>query len=167
MSTIAPEGILSAPLEAARRIIAGTLPFQAAVEADDVEAALERVFVITTPQAVVPTFCLVDLGDFARDRAALTGNRQFQMRSPSSVVAYFAMPVAVGVEEPDACFAFTNWLGAIWEAIEKAAGDYSKGTLAVVSIELVAAPTRIPAEKRDRAGDFYEAAISLTFSRRP
>lgn len=163
----AATGILSAPMVALREIVAGTAPFQAWTGTADAAAAAGHGFFDETVRRGVPSrFMLLVHGDLIRDRQSLLNGTRFQHRDGSTLVAYFRATVTDQDDESE-WLLFSNAIGAIWADVELAAGQYDRRTLAVTSIELLVAPTRIVPEKRDRAGDYFEAALGFTYSRQP
>jgi hypothetical protein len=158
--TTLPEGILAEPLGKLRDMVASSPAFQAWVGAADYDEALERVHVLATVRNPAVPLCLVDLSDgFERERMLITNARPFEQRG--SLVAYFRDAVDPTHSDAEAAFAFCNRLGAVWSELERMAGN--PGALLITSIGLAAAPTRIEIDRRQHAGDLYEAALTITF----
>jgi len=164
---VTPAGLLSKPVNALRQLVANSSAFRDWVDAADVNAALLRVHIISTPRNPTSPFALIDFGDFIRDREAVKGGIAFKQRSGSALVLYFRANVDEGTNEPDAALAFCNAIGAVWDDLERAAGVHANRSLPIISMEMLAPPARIVNEKRQQAGDYYECAISLSYSRQP
>lgn len=167
MPTLTPIGILSSPLVAMRAMIAGSSAFQAWVGVTDTVAAEAHIHLLVAPAEAPRPYALIDFGDFARERVALANGITWQQRPGSNVVIWFQADVSPGAEEPEATIAFCNAVGAVWQDLERASGIYGQKTLAANLIELVVAPVRIEAERRATAGDYFECALSPSFTRQP
>ena len=161
-----PIGILSEPLATVRTMVAASVSFQAWVDAPDAMTASAAVYLVVSPRNPRARFALVDFGDFARDRVAITNTRRFAQRDGSAILVYLRADVEEA-DNDDALLSFCNAVGGIWTGLEAAAGIIAERTLSIRSIELAIAPTRIVPEKRERAGDYFEAALSLTYARQP
>ena len=157
---VTANSFLAKPLAQLREMIASTDAFQAWVAASDYPAALEKVHVLATERQPVLPLCLVDLSDgFERERMLITNARPFEQRG--SLVAYFRDAVNPQHNDAEAAFAFCNRLGAVWADLEKLAGN--RGMLLITSISLATPPTRIDLDRRQHAGDLYEAALNISF----
>lgn len=163
----APTGILSRPLQALRQMVADSSAFQEWVGVESSQAALPRVHLFTTPIRAEMPFALIDFGTFARERDRVTNRRGFQMRQGSDLLLYFRASAPTETEDQDSAIEFCNKLGAIWLELEIDAGRYEDETYAATEVELLNPPQRIPVEDRKRAGDYFEATISVTMSRLP
>jgi hypothetical protein len=168
---ILPTGTLSLPVAALRQMLAESPAFQSWVEADDEDEAFASIYVLSTPKNPPLPFALIDLGDWSRERVAVQNARRFQTSPGSRLVVYFRAaprPADEGEpDEPDAAFDFMNALAAIIDDLEQRAGIHRDRTLAITEITLAAAPARIPTSKRATAGDYYEAAFTIQWSRQP
>lgn len=162
-----PTGYLSTPLAAMRDLVASSAAFQAWAGVADKAEALERVHLLVVPEGSPRPLALIDFGDFARERVALTNRIAWQQRSGSNLVVWFQADVAADAVEPDATLAFCNQVGAVWLDMETSAGQYDQKTFAANLIEMVVAPVRIPEEQRNTAGDYFECALSPSFTRQP
>jgi hypothetical protein len=159
-------GLLSEPLATVRRMVAASTSFQAWVGASDATSASAAVYLVTSPRHPRPRFALVDLGEFGRDRVVVTTARRFAQREGSTILVYLRADVDEA-DHDDALLGFCNAVGGIWSDLEEAAGVISKRNLSIRAIDLVIAPTRIVPEKRERAGDYFETAFSLSYARQP
>lgn len=157
---------LEAPLLALRSMLVKSASFQEWLETDEAGAAAFA-HIIITPRNPVGKFVIIDFGRFSRERVAVQNQRKFQTASGSSMLLYFRDPVVAGKEEPTAALDFCNTVGKILADIELVAGQYDNVTLAIARSEMAVAPTRIDANSRDTAGDYYEAAFELEFTRVP
>jgi hypothetical protein len=162
----APTGILSEPISTVRGMVAASPTFRDWIDAPDAPEAAKSVYLVTSTRNPKPRFALIDFGQFIRDRHVNTAARPFIQRDGSTIIVYVRASVEDDQDE-DALIDFCNAAGGIWTDLEMAAGVYAQRTLAIRSIELIAPPARIVPEKRDRAGDYYEAALSLTYTRQP
>lgn len=162
----APAGLLSEPLTTVRTMVAASAAFQAWAGAADATTAAAAVYLVTSPRHPRPSFALVDFGGLTRERVAVINARRFQQRDGSTMLLYLRADAA-NADNDDELLSFCNAVGAIWADLETAAGSYAQRTLAISSIDLLIAPTRIVPEKRERAGDYLEAALSLGYTRQP
>jgi hypothetical protein len=143
-----------------RSMIASSSAFQAWLGAVDQVAAEARVHVLHTGRKPPLPLCLLDLGDqFERVRARIMNGRPFE--STGQIVVYFRDVVPSGVDDVDAVYAFTNQLGAVWQDLEHLAGR--PGMVGITAITLAVPPTRIESDRRQYAGDYFEAALSCSF----
>lgn len=164
---VTPTGILSAPLAAMRELIAASPTFQVWVGAPgDEEAAKARIHLCQAPENSPRPLALVEFGDFARLRDTLGNGKPWVQRSDSNLVIWFRADATPG-DEPDPTIEFCNTAGAVWTDMEKAAGVYEKAAFPANLIELVVAPQRTDEEHRGTAGDYFETAISPSFTRQP
>jgi hypothetical protein len=171
---ISPTGPLAAPLAALRQMIAASAAFQAWVgvtgQPDALARSLERVHLLTNPSDADRPFAIIDFVDLARERDRVINGRTFQLRSGSGLVVWFRADAGAGLDEPDASVDYCNRLGAVWEDLERAAGVTTDPTnptaLAINLIELAISPTRVEVEKRRRSGDYFEAALTVSMTRR-
>lgn len=159
-----PTGILSQPLARMRNLIAASPAFQAWVGASNSLEALPHVHLLSTTRKPSLPLCLIDLGDgFERVRTTLVNGRPFE--SSGQIVVYFRDLVAPGADPVDAAYAFTNRLGAVWQDFERLAGKPDR--VGITQISLSSPPTRIEADRRQYAGDYFEAAMTCSFQLTP
>lgn len=163
---IEPLGTMSKPIHALRRMISESQTFMEWVDADDPEDALERIHIIATDIGPKMPFCLIDIGDWSRERYTMTNNRPFQQGAGNTLLLSFRAE-AEATDELDAGTVFLNYIGLIIEDIEKMAGIQSLRNLPITEINMIIAPTRIESTERVAAGDYYEAAFALTWTNQP
>ena len=162
--SVTAEGLLSQPLAYARVMIARSAAFQAWTGAADETAALAQVHLLHSTRKPTLPMCLLDLGDqFERSRTTILNGASFE--SLGQIIAYFRDVVDPGADELDATYAFTNRLGAVWRDLEALAG--TPGLLGITNISLAVPPTRIEPDRRQHAGDLFEAALACTFRLTP
>lgn len=160
---VTPTGILSEPLATLRSAIAACPSFQSWVGAADATAALDRIHLLVAPADGPYPFALIDFGDVARERQAITSASRWKMRAGSDVLVWFKAEASG--DEPDATFTFTNALGAILAELEAGAGIYANGTPGLTAIEMPVPPTRTQEEERSTAGDLFECCFSCQMTR--
>lgn len=149
-----------------RELIAASPAFQAWTGTADATAAAARVHLLVAPPDSPRPLTLIDFGDFARERVAVTNAAKWAQRSSSNLIVWFQADATAG-EEPDPTIDFCNQVGAVWADMEKMAGVYEKAAFPANLIELASAPVRIEEEKRQTEGDYFECAISPSFTRQP
>ena len=154
------DGILTGPLTALRDLLAGCPAFQAWVGATDAAAARARIHLLeTSPDPPLP-LALIDVGDgFERERVSLTDGRPFAQRG--TLTLYLQEAVAAEADEATAALGVCRRLGQVWDELERRSGG--PGGLTITGISLLAAPTRVPSERRDVTGDTYDAALAITW----
>jgi len=160
MSTLTIDGILAGPLTGLRALVARCPSFQRWVGAADHDAALPRIHLLETiPDPPLP-LALIDLGDgFERERITLGVGRPFAQRG--ALMLYLQEVVPGGADELAAALGFCCRMGQVWAELETQRPE--PGGLVITGINLAVAPTRIASERRDLAGDTYEAALSITW----
>ncbi len=151
-------GILATPLLRLKSMLAASENFQEwlglSVNPDD------RIHVLQTARQPEMPFCLVDFGDrFDRQRVLVTNKRPFEQTA--EMVVYIRAGVPDGLDDTDATVDFCNKLGAVWDDIEMLSGQV--GYLLVTSISLAVAPNRVEPERRTHVGDYFEAALAITW----
>ena len=161
---VTPSGILTEPLVALRNLVASSATFQVWTGTADATAAADRVHLLVAPVDATRPYALIDFGDITRERSVLQGGRLWQTRPGSTMLLWFQAD-GLGVVEPDASIDFCNKVGAIWEDMEKAAGNYSLSTMGVSLIDLPVPPQRTDPEVWDSAGDYFECCLSPSFTR--
>jgi hypothetical protein len=170
-ATAPAAGYLAAPIAALRTMLATSAAFRDWVSADDEPEALASIYVLATPKTPPMPFALIDIGDWSRERVAVMNGRRFQTGQGSRLVLYFrAAPLPPAEDQPDepgAAFEFMQRLDAVIADLEIRAGLHANRTLAITEITLAAAPARIATSQRATAGDYYEAAFTLQWSRQP
>ena len=155
---------LSETLVAARDLLAASPSFQEWVGSDPASTSVH--LLVARAQAPRP-FALIDFNDFVRERDTATNRVRFRQRSSSALVVWFQADVPPSLDDADAALQFCSNLGRVWLDLELAAGSYQAPSLGVHLIELAVPPIRIAEEERETAGDFYEAALSVSFTRSP
>jgi hypothetical protein len=160
---VTPTGILSEPLATLRALLAACPAFQAWVGAASEAEALDRIHLLVAPAEGPYPLALIDFGDVARERQAITNAAKWKMRAGSDLLLWLRSEASG--DEPDATFTFTNAVGAILEEMEARAGDYSKGYPGLTAIEMPVPPQRTEEEDRPSEGDVFEVCFSCTLSR--
>ena len=161
---IAPDGLLSLPLARMRAMVAQSAAFQQWVGASDAASALAHIHLLHSARKPALPICLLDLGDqFETTRTTLLNGCRFE--SAGQIVAYFRDTVPAGSADIDAVYGFCNRLGAVWRDLEVLAG--TPDHVGIVSISLAVPPTRIEPDRRQHAGDLFEAALSCAFRLTP
>jgi hypothetical protein len=160
---VTPTGILSEPLATLRSLVSECPSFQTWVGAVDAATAAERIHLIVAPADGPFPCALIDFGDVARERQAITNAARWKMRAGSDLLLWFKAEASG--EEPDATFTFTNAVGAILEEMEARAGDYAKGFPGITVIEMPVPPVRTEEEDRASQGDVFEVCFSCNLSR--
>jgi hypothetical protein len=170
-------GMIACPLASLADMLAGSSAFQAWT-GTDAATAQYRAHIVTIPRSATAPLALVDFGDWARDRLHIQPGRVFEQRATSAVLLYFRAPVPDGPplgldlsryadDDKRAVLEFCHHVSLVLADLEAVAATMSPDRLAFRSIEMVAAPTRIVAEKRDARGDYFETAFSLGYTRSP
>lgn len=163
--SVTPTGFLSRPLAMMRDMIAASAAFQSWTASADATEAATYVHLLAAPANAERPFALVDFGDFVRERDAVQNGIRFRQRiGGSNLVVWFQDDVAPQAVEPDATMEFCNQVGAVWADLELAAGKRNPETLNISQFELVAAPARVEEQDRQSVGDYFECAISPSFS---
>jgi len=160
---VTPTGILSEPLATLRLLVAACPAFQAWVGAASESEALDRVHLLVTPENPPHPLALIDFGDVARERQAVTTGGKWKMRSGSDLLLWFRSEASG--DEPDATFTFTNAVGAILEEMEARAGAYALGYPGITSMEMPVPPMRTKEEDRPSEGDIFEVCFACNLSR--
>lgn len=159
-----PDGILSQPLAALRALVAASPSWQAWVGASSADEAAQRVHLLVAPVTAPRPYALIDFGDVARERIAVTNRIKWQDRIGSTMLLWIQSDAGNGVE-PDATIGFCNRLGAVMTDIETNAGDRVAGFPGLLLIDLVNPPLRVEEQDRQTMGDYFEAGLSLTYAR--
>jgi hypothetical protein len=164
--SVVPTGILSAPLAALRDMVAASTDFQAWAQAADATEAADHVHLLVAPANAPTPYVLIDFGTLVRERSAIANRTPFQTISTSDLVVWIHADAATD-DEPDATLDFCNHVGALWAHLENIAGIHQDTRLALNRIELINPPTRVEEENRDTAGDYFECALSASYTRLP
>ena len=130
----------------------------------DADAALAHIHLFSSARNPALPLCLLDIGEgLRRERSTIVNGRAFE--SEGQLVAYFRDAVPADLVDSDAVFRFTNHLGAVWADLESQAGR--QGAVGITDITLSVPPTRIEPDRRQHAGDLFEAALSCGFRLTP
>jgi hypothetical protein len=160
-------GFIALPAMALRTMLSQSATFRSWTSAPSEAAALEHAYIFTAVDPG-PVFALINFADLTRERAGVTNAREFVHDMGGCALSlYFYQEIGQEENEPEAGLFFASYLAAVMVDLEMAAGNVATGTLSIRSHKLLSAPTRITAEERDAAGDYYEAAFSLNYTRKP
>lgn len=162
---IAAEGCLSVTAERMRVMLSKNSAFQKWVNAGSEADALEAIYFVSSIVNPKPRFCIVDFGQFARDRVKAMNGASFQERAGTALILYFRGDNTAS--DDDADMSFNNSIGLIWNELEEFAGKYNDRTVFINAIELKVPSTRIQAEDRPGAGDYIECYLTVTYTRQP
>lgn len=162
-----PTGFLALPAMALRTMLSQSSNFQTWTSSADEAAALRNVHIFTAIDEG-PVFALINFADLTRERAGVTNNREFVHEMGGCALSlFFQQAIGVDGSEPAAGLAFASMVAAVMVDLELAAGDRVAGTLPIIRHKLLTAPTRIVEEDRRSAGDYYEAAFAVYYTRKP
>lgn len=158
---------LSAPLRSLRATLAPLASVIAYLGVADATAAALAIHIITVPADTAGNILLIDFADYASERYRVGAGKTFEQRKGSSLFLYFRREIDPTASNDAVTLAYLDAVGAILDELETVAGAQSPDRLAVTEIEMEQAPERIAVEKRGIAGDYYESAFRLTYTRQP
>lgn len=158
---------LSAPLRSLRATLAPLASVITFLGVADATAAAQAIQLITAPGDLPGNLILIDFGDYARERYRVGAGKTFEQRKGSSLFLYFRGEIDPSASNDAVTLAYLDAVGAVLDELETLVGTQSPDRLAVTEIEMEQAPERIAPEKRLVAGDYYESAFRLTYTRQP
>lgn len=150
--TIAPTGNLSVPLHQLRNLLLASANWQAWCGGATPAAA--NAYLMAAPGKLLAPHSIIDYaGNLVRVRDGVTIDRFLQA---GDLLLYFGAPVTAGFSENDAATDHLNHVDAILADLETAPNDAGAG-LVIQQLSLVAGPSRMPLQERDKNGDIYES----------
>jgi len=163
---LTPTGLISLPKSQLRTIVSGIAAFQARVGAANATAALARIY-RTAMKVVLPDasaeskrpFAVICTPDDLAARLDSVGPKHF-LDARGGLSLYLTDRDRFPNDIEESTVDFENFVGAVWEGIDDAAGDGSAGdALGITSIELELQPQLVGFDRSKAQEAYWQAAL--------